>query len=115
MGVQENPPTVDTEAVRRYVDHRSARIVEVLMPKEYETGHIPGAIHVHFATIGGRASSLFSKDDTIVTYCHDEKCRASRIAAAKLQSLGYSNAYHYPGGKNAWRDAGLPLESAVDS
>lgn len=106
----ENPPTIDTAGVKALLDGGSGRVVEVLMPREYDGGHIPGAIHMHFATIGGRASGAFSKDDTIVTYCHDEKCRASRIAAAKLQALGYHEAYHYPGGKRAWTEAGLPLE-----
>lgn len=106
----ENPPTIDTETLKRLLDSGSVRVVEVLMPKEYDSGHIPGSIHIHFATIGGRASTHFTKEETIVTYCHDEKCRASRIAAAKLQTLGYHNAYHYPGGKRAWTAAGYPLE-----
>lgn len=86
------------------------------MPWEYEKGHIPGAIHIHFSMIGRLAAEHFSKDDTIATYCHDERCKASRIAAEKLQSLGYHNAYHYHEGKKGWTDAGYPLEvSAADS
>lgn len=106
----ENPPTIDTADVNELVDQGSGYIVEVLMPKEYDSGHIPGAIHMHFGTIGGRASKVFGKNDRIVTYCHDEKCRASRIAAAKLQTLGYHNACHYAGGKRAWTAAGYLLE-----
>jgi rhodanese-related sulfurtransferase len=26
--------------------------------------------------------------------------------------VGYTNVVHYPGGKNEWRDLGLPLERA---
>jgi len=33
-------------------------------------------------------------------------------AATRLQKLGYSNVRHYPGGKDKWRDLGLPLERA---
>lgn len=107
----EEAPKIDTATLKTALDEGRATVIEVLMPKEYEAGHIPGAIHVHFATIGGKARELFEKDRMIVTYCHNESCRASRIAAQKLQSLGYSQAYHYPGGKDAWVNAGYPLET----
>ena len=103
-------PSIDTATLKRYLDEGAVHVVEVLMPKEYESGHIPGAINIHFAMIGGRAARHFGKSDRIVTYCHDDRCRASRIAASKLHSLGYTNTYHYPGGKNAWIAAGHPLE-----
>jgi len=106
----EDVQTIDTETLKKHIDDGTAAVVEVLMPKEYEKGHIPGAIHIHFATIGGRARALFSKDQMIVTYCHNETCRAGRIAAAKLNSLGYANAYYYSGGKDGWTGAGYPLE-----
>lgn len=106
----EQVPTIKTEELKAAIDAGRVTVVEVLMPKEYEKGHIPGAIHIHFATIGGRARGQFSTDQMIVTYCHNESCRASRIAAEKLRSLGYTAAYHYPGGKDAWVAAGYPLE-----
>lgn len=111
----EDVPTIDTETLKEHYDRGDVHIVEVLMPAEYDRGHIPGAVHIHFGTIGGRARALFQKDDLIVTYCHNERCRASRIAAAKLQSLGYARAYHYPGGKDAWVAAGYPLEATPET
>jgi rhodanese-related sulfurtransferase len=102
---------IDTETLKKHIDAGRVRVVEVLMPAEYEKGHLPGAIHVHFATIGGRAKALFDKDETIVTYCHNERCRAGRIAAAKLTSLGYDHAYYYAAGKDGWVAAGYQLES----
>ncbi len=109
----EDVKIIDTETLKRHVDDDRARVVEVLMPKEYEKGHIPGAIHVHFATIGGRAKALFDRDEIIVTYCHNEKCRAGRIAAAKLTSLGYDHAYYYSAGKDGWVAAGYELETTA--
>ncbi len=103
---------IDTPALKSLVDRGEATVVEVLMPAEYEKGHIPGAIHVHFATIAGRARGLFTKDDTIVTYCHNASCRAGRIAAAKLRSLGYENTYYYSKGKSGWLAAGYELETS---
>lgn len=95
---------------RGRVDQGHLRVIEVLMPEEYDRGHIPGAIHIHFATITRAAREHLDPEDTVVTYCHNERCRASRIAASKLHDLGYRKVYHYPGGKDAWVAAGFPLE-----
>lgn len=103
-------PTIDTDELKAALDAGTVRVVEVLLPWDYDKGHIPGAIHIYFGMLGRRAAEYLSKDDAIVTYCHDETCRASRIAADKLIALGYANARHYPGGKRAWREAGHPLE-----
>ncbi|MFP4152376.1 MAG: rhodanese-like domain-containing protein [Alkalispirochaeta sp.] len=106
----EDVQTIDTETLKKHIDDGTAAVVEVLMPNEYEKGHLPGAIHIHFATIGSRVRALYPKEQMIVTYCHNEKCRAGRIAAAKLRSLGYTNAYYYSGGKDGWTRAGYSLE-----
>jgi rhodanese-related sulfurtransferase len=34
------------------------------------------------------------------------------VTAAKLVQLGYTNVKHYAGGKDEWRELGLPLERA---
>ena len=109
---KHNPPKIDTETLKQRLDEGSIHVVEVLLPQEFKRGHIPGAIHIHFSMIGRIAAERFSKDDAIATYCHDERCKASRIAAGKLQSLGYTEAYHYHGGKRAWTEAGYPLEAS---
>ena len=51
-------PHIDTNGVKKLVDTGTGHIVEVLMQNEFDKGHIPGAIHVHFATIAGRARTL---------------------------------------------------------
>jgi hypothetical protein len=34
------------------------------------------------------------------------------VTAQRLQAFGYSNFRHDAGGKNEWRDSGLPLKRA---
>ena len=50
-----------------------------------------------------------SKDEIIVTYCGGGNCVASKQAAEKLSSLGYTNVFAYEGGLKDWLEAGLPL------
>jgi rhodanese-related sulfurtransferase len=56
---------------------------------------------------------LPDKSAPIVTYCSSTACPYSEIAARALEELGYTNVRKYPGGKEDWRDAGLPLEQSA--
>lgn len=103
---------IDLETLKAKIDRgEEFHLVETLMPKEYEKWHLPGAINVHFNKIGKYAREEFDPEDEIVVYCHDEECRASGIAAEKLEKMGYEKVYHFGGGKAAWDQAGYPKES----
>ena len=56
---------------------------------------------------------LPDKDAAIVVYCANDPCPNSGIAAHVLGKLGYTNVRDYEGGKQDWRDAGLPLEQGA--
>lgn len=103
---------LDTPQLRDLLEREEAlRLVETLQPREFEKGHLPGAICIPFTRIGGEARKRFGPDDPIVLYCHDEDCKASTRAAEKLESLGFTRVYEYPPGKRGWQADGLPLES----
>ena len=51
-----------------------------------------------------------SFDAEVVVYCANPKCESSVEVAQRLVEMGYRNVRHYPGGKDDWREAGLPLE-----
>lgn len=106
------PKTIDRETVKEMIDRGDDfHLVETLMSKEYEKWHLPGAINIHFNKIGKEARERFDPEATIVVYCHDKKCRASPIAAEKLEKMGYTEVYDFEGGKAAWEEAGYPRES----
>ncbi|MFW6214807.1 MAG: rhodanese-like domain-containing protein [Alkalispirochaetaceae bacterium] len=105
------PKSIDAETVKGKLDRGERfHLVETLMPKEYEEWHLPGAINIHFNKIGREAKERFAPEDEIVVYCHDEACRASVIAAEKLEKMGFANVYDFEGGKAAWKEAGYPVE-----
>ena len=58
-----------------------------------------------------RPRLLPDRDARIVVYCSDGPCPNSRIAAARLTALGYTDVRDYHEGKAEWREAGLPLEA----
>ena len=102
---------IDRETLKSRLDAGApVYVVEVLQPKEFAKGHIPGAINIPFTKMTSEARKRFSPQDEIVLYCHDPQCQASTRAAEKLEKLGYTNLYEYDGGKEDWKAAGYPFE-----
>ena len=89
-------------------------LVDALAPMVYAHSHLPGAINLPPADVDPVriARRIPDPQTEIVVYCSSPDCDDSIETARRLQGLGYTNIRHYPGGKNEWRDAGLPLERA---
>ena len=91
--------------------NRNLILVEALPEKYYRDGHLPSAIHLPHDQVKELAPQLLSdRDAEIVVYCASETCRNSDIAARTLEWLGYTHVSVFTGGKQAWLEAGLPLE-----
>jgi rhodanese-related sulfurtransferase len=95
-------------------DDEAVVIVDALPPMAYAHSHLPGAINLPPATLDPAvvARRIPDLNTEIVVYCASPDCEDSHVTAQRLQALGYTNVHHYPGGKNEWRDASLPLERA---
>ncbi len=75
-------------------------LLDVRTDKEYEQGHIPGAVHVPLADIGDRVKKL-KKDKELVVYCRSGN--QSIWAIKRLMGMGYKNLYNLKGGYSAWK------------
>ncbi len=75
-------------------------ILDVRSDKEYEEGHIPGAVHVQLADIGDKVKKL-KKDKELVVYCRSGN--QSIWAIKRLMGMGYKNLYNLKGGYSAWQ------------
>jgi rhodanese-related sulfurtransferase len=108
-------PTVTAdELLRRLESADRLVLVDALAPMVYAHSHLPGAINLPPADIDPArvARQIPDRATEIVVYCSSPQCDDSVATAKRLQELGYTNVWHYAGGKNEWRDAGLPLERA---
>lgn len=86
-------------------------LVDALSPISYAATHLPGAINMTPETVDEQAARRIPDHGTdVVVYCMNPTCDASPIVARRLVELGYVNVRHYPGGKDEWTAAGLPLE-----
>ena len=107
-------PTISCEQVQEKLDRVEPLVlVDALPPMSYAHSHLPGAINLPPHEVDAAARRrLPDKDAEIVVYCANPDCESSTETAERLVELGYTNVRHYPGGKNEWRDRGLPLERA---
>ncbi len=92
-------------------DGHAFALVDALAPISYAATHLPGAISMPPGTVDERAAKKIPDRDTeVVVYCTSPTCEASIAVAQRMIELGYRNVRHYPGGKQEWVEAGLPLE-----
>lgn len=87
-------------------------IVEALPRNYYVAEHLPGAINIpHDEVVATAARLLPDKRGPVIVYCANAQCQNSHSAAESLRQLGYRQVYEYSGGKQDWKQAGLPLET----
>lgn len=109
-----NNKTISRAELRDRIDAGDVIVVEALPPEYYDDAHLPGAINIPHTEVRDLAPRLLpDKDAAIVVYCANEPCPNSGIAVHVLGKLGYTNVRDYEGGKQDWRDAGLPVEQGA--
>jgi rhodanese-related sulfurtransferase len=103
---------IGREDLRQKIEHGDDFVlVDALPAIAYAGAHLPGAISIPPERLDTLAERRIPSLDTeVVVYCANPKCESSVQVAQRLVELGYRNVRHYAGGKQDWRDAGLPLE-----
>jgi rhodanese-related sulfurtransferase len=87
-----------------------ALVLDVGGSDAYARGHVPGAVWVCRSRLeAGVAVIAPDRARSLVTTCSDG--RHSTLAASTLRGLGYRDVRVLDGGTDAWRRAGLPLET----
>lgn len=77
-------------------NNKNIVILDVRTKKEFDDGHIRGAINIPVETIGSiPPAQLRDKKQMILVYCRSG--RRSKIAAQKLGTIGYENVLEFGG------------------
>ena len=80
-------------------------VLDVRTKKEYDAGHIPGAVLVDFNSPDfAKSIGALDKDKTYLVHC--AAGGRSAKAAAKMVSLNFKNVYNLEGGYRAWEKTG---------
>jgi len=105
--------TLARDELKTWIDRDGGfTLIEALPMKYWKRRHLPGAINIPVdeAFEAKVQQAVPDKSRTIITYCANTECPASREAAERLEALGYENVYDYVAGKEDWVEAGLPTE-----
>jgi rhodanese-related sulfurtransferase len=103
--------TVD-ELRKRMEDGEDFTIIDTRNPQAWSQSdeRLLDAIRVPSDTLDENRSQI-PKNKPIVAYCTWPNEGSSASLARKLRQRGYQNVWALQGGLDAWRNAGLPLES----
>jgi len=71
---------------------------------------IPGSHRIPIDGIAHEVSEMnVPKTSEIVVYCAGPNCLMSKMAAEKLQKLGFTNIWTFEGGVEEWKKAGYEV------
>ena len=115
--------SMDATNAKKFIDEStqgSVTILDVRQPKEYESGHIPGAKLIPLPEVKDRLDEI-DPEKPVVVYCAIGG--RSRVAAQMLSGKGFGKVYNLSGGIKAWQgniahgpvDQGLELFSGKES
>ncbi len=111
---------ISAQDVREALDSGQVDLViDVREPKEWDGGHLPGAVNVPRGMLELRADPespaadptlSADKDARVIVYCLKAPGARSVLAAQTLGNMGYSNVAAMRGGFEEWQAEGLPAE-----
>ncbi len=91
------------EEARKFIDGHprdSYQILDVRQPKEYERGHLAGALLMPVKEVATRLTEL-DRDEPLLVYCHSGV--RSKAACQLLLAEGFKDVYNMSGGIVAWK------------
>lgn len=92
------PGRVDGATAKALVG-AGAKLVDVRMPDEFASGHVPGAVNIPLHELTSRLAELGPTSTKVVVYCRSGSRSASALKS--LQRAGYANVYDM-GPATAW-------------
>ena len=118
-GAEENvspitiPGTTTIDAVMANELHsRGVTFVDVRGIASWDSGHIPGAIHLglktHFSE--DELTAVVAKQQPVVIYCAGPRCLLSTEACTQAVAWGFDQVYYFREGFPSWKAAGYPIE-----
>lgn len=103
---------ISRDELKEALEKGDVVLLEALPPEYFNERHLPGAQNLPLDDVDELAPKLIAGRDTpVVVYCSDVTCSNSKVAATRLEELGYTNVRTYEAGKRDWTEAGLATVS----
>jgi hydroxyacylglutathione hydrolase len=104
----ETTEQITADTLDAAVRSAEVHVLDVRSDAEWREGHISGAQHIPLGQLPGRVGEVPGEKPVVV---HCLGGTRSAIAASVLQAAGRTRVINFAGGYNAWRAAGLPVET----
>ena len=109
-----NKALVDFDFVRQNVSIPPKKGVVIIdsrpAARQYDPGHIPGAINIPDSQFDKQVDKLPADKATLLLfYCGGLECMLSHNSAFKAEKLGYTNIKVYPAGSPDWKARGAQM------
>ncbi len=59
---------IDRTELLRLIEHEGAQLVDVLPEREYNSGHIPGAVNIPLKRLDATTTAVLRRDKPVVVY-----------------------------------------------
>ncbi|MFW0097460.1 MAG: rhodanese-like domain-containing protein [Coxiella endosymbiont of Haemaphysalis qinghaiensis] len=104
-----NIEKTDVYAVKKMIEEGAGLdLIDVREEKEWDKGHLPGAIHLGRGVIERDLEAVIPDNQRkLVLYCSGGF--RSALAADSIRKMGYRNVLSMDGGFTGWKRAGFPV------
>ncbi|MBR4136272.1 MAG: rhodanese-like domain-containing protein [Bacteroidales bacterium] len=93
--------SMSNEPFAKLIKKKSVQLIDVRDARQYEKGHIKGAINIEFSSKGfDRKLMELKKRKPVAVYCNAG--RSSKSAAKKLVEMGFKKVYELDKGFKSW-------------
>jgi rhodanese-related sulfurtransferase len=100
--------SVSTASATHLINKSDAVVVDIRSEKEFNQGHIVGAINIPFSDLKQRINELdVYRNNPIIVACAIGQ--HAGVVGAQLKQAGFNNVVRLSGGVNGWKAGGLPL------
>jgi len=103
-----NLPSIDPQTLQQRLKAGDTLLIDVREHDEHAREHIAGA---RLAPLSALDAQDFSGDGAKVAVFHCKSGMRTQANAARLQSVGFAQTYCLDGGIEAWKAAGLPVNT----
>lgn len=98
--------SLDAKEAQELIARGNFNVVDVREPREWSTGHLPGARLVPLDRLRASPAAALPRDGVIFVCAAGVR---SQTAAKVAEANGLRDLYNLSGGTRGWVNAGLPL------
>lgn len=105
-------PEIDVTQAKQQLEEKAATFVDVRDLGAFQSGHIPGAVHIHDRNVEQFLAEA-AKDRPVIIYCY--RGNTSKGAVKHFLEQGIETVHNLTGGWESWQEVKGPVEKSETS